>query len=73
MSDRGVKKGDRFVAGGTAKIFKVDAIKDGFVTLEEDKKATAEANPSAADPEPEVVTTSIDNLFDQDDWVNAQD
>ena len=68
-NDRGVKKGDKFIAGGTATVFKVDSVKDGFVTLKED----VSARPKDEDPEPEVVTTSIDNLFEQDDWKGAED
>ncbi len=69
MSDRGVKKGSRFIAGGTAKVFEVESVKDGFVTLKEAVKA----RPAEEQPEAEVVTTSIDNLFEQDDWVGADD
>ena len=64
-----VKKGDRFVAGGTAKVFEVKGEKDGIITLEED----VSERPEPENPDPEVVSTTANNLYNQDDWKGAED
>ena len=63
-----VSKGDEFIAGGTAKRFKVESVSKGIVTLKEQDVPDPEKK-----REPELVHTTENNLLDSDDWKGIED